>query len=87
MYKNIIFVILQVSFIVWVGIFYFSDVNINKINKTRSKNISNFDTKISEIPLLENDTINTIEYLPESNNDMKKKKYNKFFELLRNDEK
>ena len=87
MYKNIIFVILQVSFIVWVGIFYFSDVNINKINKTRSKNISNFNTKISEIPLLENDTVNTIEYLPESNNDMKKKKYNKFFELLRNDEK
>ena len=87
MYKNIIFVILQVSFIVWVGIFYFSDVNINKINKTRSKNISNFDTKISEIPLLENDTVNTIEYLPESNKDMKKKKYNKFFELLRNNEK
>ncbi len=74
MYKNIIFVILQVSFIIWVGIFYFSDVNINKINKTRSKNISNFDTKISEIPLLENDTVNTIEYLPESNKDMKKKK-------------
>ena len=87
MYKNIIFVILQVSFIIWVGIFYFSDVNINKINKTRSKNISNFNTKISEIPLLENDTVNTIEYLPESNNDMKKKKYNKFFELLRNNEK
>ncbi len=87
MYKNIIFVILQVSFIIWVGIFYFSDVNINKINKTRSKNISNFDTKISEIPLLENDTVNTIEYLPESNKDMKKKKYNKFFELLRNNEK
>ena len=87
MYKNIIFVILQVSFIVWVGIFYFSDVNINKINKTRSKNISNFNTKISEIPLLENDTVNTIEYMPESNNDMKKKKYNKFFELLRNNEK
>ncbi len=87
MYKNIIFVILQVSFIIWVGIFYFSDVNINKINKTRSKNISNFDTKISEIPLLENDTVNTIEYLPESNKDIKKKKYNKFFELLRNDEK
>ena len=87
MYKNIIFVILQVSFIVWIGIFYFSDVNINKINKTRSKNISNFNTKISEIPLLENDTVNTIEYLPESNIDMKKKKYNKFFELLQNNEK
>ena len=64
MYKNIIFVILQISFIAWVGIFYFSDVNINKINKTRSKNITNFNTKVSEIPLLENDTVNIIESKP-----------------------
>jgi len=87
MYKNIIFVILQISFIVWVGIFYFSDVNINKINKTRSKNNINFNTKVFEIPLLENDTANIIEYLPESNDSKKKKKYNKFFDLLGNNEK
>ena len=87
MYKNIIFVILQISFIAWVGIFYFSDVNINKINKTRSINITNFNSKASEIPLLENDTVNIIEYPPESNNGKKKKKYNKFFELLLNNKK
>ena len=83
MYKNIIFVILQIFFIVWIGVFYISDENINRINKSRSINHTYLNPKITEIPSLENDTIDIIEFT----NRKEKKKYNKFFELLRNNEK
>ena len=83
MYKNIIFVILQIFFIVWIGVFYISDENINRINKSRSINYTYLNSKITEIPSLENDTIDIIEFT----NRKEKKKYNKFFELLRNNEK
>ena len=83
MYKNIIFVILQIFFIVWIGVFYISDENINRINKSRSINYTYLNPKITEIPSLENDTIDIIEFT----NRKEKKKYNKFFELLRNNEK
>ena len=83
MYKNIIFVILQIFFIVWIGVFYISDENITRINKSRSINHTYLNPKITEIPSLENDTIDIIEFT----NRKEKKKYNKFFELLRNNEK
>ena len=82
MYKNIIFVILLIFFIVWMGVFYFSDENINKINKLRSKNYTDLTMNVAEIPSLENDTIDIIDYSPELIIDKKKKKYNKFFELI-----
>ena len=87
MYKNIFFVSLQIIFIFLVGFFYFSDENINTISKSRSKNFDDLYTKVTEIPILENDTKDIIEYVYNPINSKKKKKYNKFFELLKNDEK
>mgnify|MGYP001211016676 FL=1 len=87
MYKNIFFVSLQIIFIFLVGFFYFSDENINTISKSRSKNFDDLYTKVTEIPILENDTKDIIEYVSNPINSKKKKKYNKFFELLKNDEK
>ena len=87
MYKNIFFVSLQIIFIFLVNFFYFSDENINTISKSRSKNFDDLYTKVTEIPILENDTKDIIEYVSNPINSKKKKKYNKFFELLKNDEK
>ena len=87
MYKNIFFVSLQILFIFLVGFFYLSDENINTISKSRSKNFDDLYTKVTEIPILENDTKDIIEYVSNPINSKKKKKYNKFFELLKNDEK
>ena len=87
MYKNIFLSILQIFFIAWITIIYFSDENINNINKSRAKNYSNLYIKISEIPLLNNDTIDIIEYSPDTLNDNEKKKYNEFFNLLESNEK
>jgi len=76
MYKDIFFVILQIIFVILIVIFYFSEENISKINKSRSKSHSIIN--INDIPLLENDTIDIIEYLPK----VEKKKYNKFQKLI-----
>jgi len=81
MYKDIFFVTLQILFVTLIIFFYFSEENITKINKSRSKNYNQIHVNINNIPLLENNTIDIIEYLPKSNND-NKKKYNKFFELI-----
>ena len=87
MYKNIFFVSLQILFIFFIGFFYLSDENINNISKSRSKNFDDLYTKVTEIPILENDTKDIIEYVSNPINSKKKKKYNKFFELLKSDEK
>ena len=87
MYKNIFFISLQILFIFFIGFFYLSDENINNISKSRSKNFDDLYTKVTEIPILENDTKDIIEYVSNPINSKKKKKYNKFFELLKSDEK
>ena len=61
MYKNIFFVSLQILFIFFIGFFYLSDENINTISKSRSKNFDDLYTKVTEIPILENDTKDIIE--------------------------
>ena len=71
-------------FLFLTGKYYFSD--INKKNSYRS--LTTIDDKIKtyskELPVLEDDTINIIEYVEQSNN-KKKKKFN-FWKLLENNE-
>ena len=57
--------------------FYFSEENINKVNKSRyiySEKLNNY---VNELPLLKNDTNNSIEYIS-----TKKKEYNLFWDLI-----
>ena len=57
--------------------FYFSEENINKVNKSRyiySQKLNNY---VNELPLLKNDTNNSIEYIS-----TKKKEYNLFCDLI-----
>jgi len=83
--KYLIFFIVIFSFSFITSRYYFSDENI-KISY-RSQN--NIDKKVKiyskDLPVLNNDTNNVIEYVKQSNK-MKKKKFN-FWKLLEKDEK
>ena len=78
--KYLIFVIIIFVFLFFTARYYFSDKN--KKNSYRS--LTNINNKINlyaeNLPTLENNTKNTIEYINESNTKKKKKYY--FWELL-----
>ena len=82
--KYLIFIFIICLFLFLTGKYYFSD--INKKNSYRS--LTTIDDKIKtyskELPVLEDDTINIIEYVEQLNN-KKKKKFN-FWKLLENNE-
>jgi len=81
--KYLIFIIIISLFLFFTGKYYFSD--FNKKNSYRSLN--NIDDKINlytqNLPILEDDSKNVVEYI-EQTNDKKKKKFN-FWKLLEND--
>ena len=81
--KYLIFIIIISLFIFFTGKYYFSDNNIKKSYRSY-KNI-NKKIKIysKELPILENDTQDVIEYVKQTNK-KKKKKFN-FWKLLEND--
>ena len=83
--KYLIFIVIILSFIFFTGKYYFSDENIKKSYRSY-KNI-NEKIKIysKDLPILENDTKDVIEYVKQTNK-KKKKKFN-FWKLLENDEK
>ena len=78
--KTSLFVIVIVLFTFFILKYYFSD----NYKKKFYRSFSNIDKKIldysNKLPILEDDTKNSIEYVEQSNN-KKKKKFN-FWELL-----
>ena len=81
--KYLIFIVIITLFIFFTAKYYFSDENIKKSYRSY-KNI-NEKIKIysKELPILENDTKDVIEYVKQTN-EKKKKKFN-FWKLLEND--
>jgi len=81
--KYLIFIVIISLFIFFTGKYYFSDENIKKSYRSY-KNI-NEKIKIysKELPVLENDTKDVIEYVKQTNK-KKKKKFN-FWKLIEND--
>ena len=81
--KYLIFVLIIILFIFFTGKYYFSDENIKKSYRA----YKNIDEKIKvyskDLPILENDTQDIIEYVKQTNK-KKKKKFN-FWKLLEND--
>ena len=82
-FRYLIFTIITSLFFFFVGKYYFSDTN--KKNSYRSFN--NIEKRIelysNQLPILESDTKDIIEYVEKSNN--KKKKFN-FWKLLEQDD-
>ena len=74
-----------ISFLLLTNFYYFSDKNIEKINKNRVNLSSKISKSLDELPILINDTNNIIEY---QNNDTNLEKIKKrlFWDLLNSNE-
>tara|TARA_Y100001970_G_scaffold290097_1_gene422563 strand:- start:50 stop:307 length:258 start_codon:yes stop_codon:yes gene_type:complete len=80
--QKIIYFLLIVSFCLLVALSYFSDENKKKINKNRSNLIFKMNNKIDDIPFLQNDTNNIVDYsILNADKEKIKKRY--FWELLK----
>jgi len=78
--KYLIFIIIILLFVFFTSRYYFSD--INKKNSYRSLNniTQKINLHVKNLPLLENDTKNIIEYIDEKSSKKKKNYY--FWELI-----
>jgi hypothetical protein len=81
--KYLILIIVIITFNFFTGKYYFSNENIKKSYRS----IDNINERIKkytkELPILENNTIDIIDYVNQTNK-IKKKKFN-FWKLLKND--
>ena len=81
--KYLIFIIIISVFIFFTGRYYFSDEYLKKSYRSYKNNDEKIKVYSKNLPVLENDTQNIIEYVKQTNKD-KKKKFN-FWKLLEND--
>ena len=82
--KYFIFVLLILLFIFLTGRYYFSDTNKKNSYRSLSSNNQKIETYSKNLPILEDNTKDIIEYVEKSNK-KKKKKFN-FWKLLENNE-
>ena len=81
--KYLIFIIVISVFIFFTGRYYFSDENLKNSYRSFKNNDEKIKLYSENLPVLENDTQDIIEYVKQKNKD-KKKKFN-FWKLLEND--
>ena len=81
--KYLIFIVIIILFVFFTGKYYFSDENIKKSYRSRSNINEKIKVYSADLPVLNNDTQNIIEYVNQTNKN-KKKKFN-FWKLLEND--
>ena len=82
---KVTYFLIILSFLLYIFIVYFSEENKNKILNNRSDYPNNFYKKILNLPFLENDTNNVIDYNYENSEEKKTKK--RYFWKLLNDNK
>ena len=80
--KNIFYLASFFIFIILTTKFYFSDKNIKETNKSRSFYSAELNNNIENLPLLENNTNNIIEYINDIEIYKKKKKKYTFWDLI-----
>ena len=81
--KYLIFILVISVFIFFTGRYYFSDENLKNSYRSFKNNDDKIKLYSENLPVLENDTQDIIEYVKQTNKD-KKKKFN-FWKLLEND--
>ena len=81
--KYLFFIIVISVFIFFTGRYYFSDENLKNSYRSYKNNDEKIKQYSENLPILENDTQDIIEYVKQTNKD-KKKKFN-FWKLLEND--
>ena len=82
--KYFVFVLLILLFLFLTGRYYFSDTNKKNSYRSLSSNNEKIETYSKNLPILEDNTKDIIQYV-EKSNDKKKKKFN-FWKLLENNE-
>ncbi len=81
--KYLIFILVISVFIFFTGRYYFSDENLKNSYRSFKNNDEKIKLYSENLPVLENNTQDIIEYVKQTNKD-KKKKFN-FWKLLEND--
>ena len=81
--KYLIFIIIISLFIFFTGKYYFSDENLKKSYRSYKNVNEKIKAYSKDLPILEDDTQNIIEYVKQTSK-KKKKKFN-FWKLLEND--
>tara|TARA_Y100000741_G_C17841888_1_gene390969 strand:- start:100 stop:363 length:264 start_codon:yes stop_codon:yes gene_type:complete len=84
MYKiiNLVFVIIILLFFFNIYKYYSSNYNVKNINSNRSNIEKIIKTKISNIPILKNDTNNVIEFNDSFDEEIRNNKKRSFWDLL-----
>ena len=82
--KYLIYIFVICLFIFFTARYYFSDTNKKKSYRSLNNIDEKINTYVNNLPILEDDTKNIIEYV-EQTNKKKKKKFN-FWKLLENNE-
>ena len=80
---NILFIAVILSFFMVTYKYYSSSQNIEKKNYNRNNIDEIINTKTSNLPILENDTKNVIEFNDGFSNDIKNNKPRSFWNLLK----
>ena len=85
MYKiiNLLFVLLILLFFFSVYNYYSSNKNIKNVNLNRSSIDDTLKNKISNLPVLDNDTNNVIEFNSSPSNEIKDVEQRNFWNLLK----
>ena len=81
--KYLIFIVIILLFLFFTGKYYFSDENIKKSYRSQKNIDEKIEIYAKNLPILENDTKDIIEYVKQT--DKKKKKKFNFWKLLEND--
>jgi len=81
--KYLIFIAIILLFLFFTGKYYFSDENIKKSYRSQKNIEEKIKVYAKNLPILENDTNDVIEYVKQT--DKKKKKKFNFWKLLEND--
>ena len=81
--KYLIFIVIILLFVFFTGKYYFSDENIKKSYRSQKNIEEKIKVYAKNLPILENDTNDVIEYIKQT--DKKKKKKFNFWKLLEND--
>ena len=81
--KYLIFIVIILLFLFLTGRYYFSNENIKKSYRSQKNIEEKIKVYAKNLPILENDTNDVIEYVKQT--DKKKKKKFNFWKLLEND--
>ena len=81
--KYLFFIVIIILFLFFTGRYYFSDENIKKSYRSQKNIEEKIKVYAKNLPILENDTNDVIEYVKQT--DKKKKKKFNFWKLLEND--